>query len=187
LAPEKKLAAVPLVPLPLPTDAPANEPEKEEVEEEDDDDNWYNEQYPVSVILRCIQLMQLLKNVDDLERIVKLSAALALPADEAAELTRKIEAGEVRVPSRRTIHKAAIKLDYTSMLYQRQLFKQALLANTKWSSQFGGDSSPQVTFDYMIQTNRSLTNWKLNKIGKTKVHNSRAPYVSSARPVDHVC
>ena len=60
LTPEKKLAAVPPEPLPLHTNAPVNESEKEEVKEEDDD-NWMDdERYPVSVILRCIHLMQLL-------------------------------------------------------------------------------------------------------------------------------
>ena len=78
-----------------------------------------------------------------------LAAAFALTPDEHSEFTRKIDTGALRVPSRWTLQRAAVKLDYLSLLYQRRLFKDALASNEEWVSQFGGDSSPQVTFDYM--------------------------------------
>ena len=107
--------------------------------------------------------MHMLENVEDMHRIVKLAAAFALPADAAAEFTNKVETGEVRIPSRKTIHRAAIKLDYMTMLYERLLFKESLATNTTWLSQFGGDSSPQVTFDFM-RLPPLATTWKPDQI-----------------------
>ena len=86
------------------------------VDDNDDEDDPVEENYPMS-ILRCIELMQLLKNAESMETVVGLAAAFALTPDEHSEFTRKIDTGALRVPSRWTLQRAAMKLDYLSLLY----------------------------------------------------------------------
>ena len=117
--------------------------------ESDDDAEELLLKYPVSVLFRCLVLMQQLKNAASLDIIVELASAFALSPDDHCEFMWKIETGKLPIPSRSTLHRCAIKLDYISMHYQRHLFTQAVATNTLWTSQFGGDSSPQVTVDYM--------------------------------------
>jgi hypothetical protein len=105
--------------------------------------------YPLSTLLRSIQLMVFLKHSENLPRVVKLASAFVVPVDEHIAFVAGCDSGRVRFPSRYTLHRAAVKLDYLSILYQRRLWSHALHNDVVWSSQFGGDSSPQSTFDFM--------------------------------------
>ena len=51
--------------------------------------------------------------------MVKLASAFALPADEHAIFVARHESGELRVPGKKAILNAAVKLDYLAMLYER--------------------------------------------------------------------
>ena len=94
-----------------------SEDECEEDEEAEKQGSFF--QYPVSVVLRAVQFYMLMKSAGTLGEVVKLASAFALPADEHAIFVARHESGELRLPGKKAILKAAVKLDYLAMLYER--------------------------------------------------------------------
>ena len=137
--------------LPIPAD---NMESMAESCSDDDDDDGEDTLYafPLSVILRCIMLMQRLKNAASMGYIVRLASSLVLPADQYAELLSNLDTGKVKILGRNAIQRAAVKLDYISLLFQRELFRESLATNAEWCSQFGGDSSPQGYYFMSVGT-----------------------------------
>lgn len=87
--------------------------------------------YPVRVILKAVQMSYLLHNPNDLPDIMKLSAALLLPAEEYIEWLQRFETNEIRYPSVATTYKARRNLDWMNMLYQRRVFSQMISAQDR--------------------------------------------------------
>ena len=105
--------------------------------------------YQMSIMVRCVELMQMMKNCENIEQTVRLASAFALTPDEHVASMRKVESREMPLPSRQSILRAAVRINFAACHYDRLLFREALQALTQWISQFGGDSSPQRRFDFM--------------------------------------
>jgi hypothetical protein len=86
-----------------------------------------------------------------MEGAIRLGFAFAMPGDEHVEFIANPDLGATTWPLRYEIERAAVKFDYFNILYQRRLWTKAmgLGDGERWASQFGGDSSPQTSFDPM--------------------------------------
>jgi hypothetical protein len=113
---------------------------------DDDIDEDTTQRHSVWKLLQCVKLMMLMRNPETMDEVIKLASAFALSADAHCKF---VEGDNRSIPSRTTVHRAAVKIDYLAMLYQRRLFARARANGDRWKSQFAGDSSPQVTFDFM--------------------------------------
>ena len=108
-------------------------------------------QFPVQVKLKIAAMMYRIRNPQEVSEMVDVVLGIVLPPDEYLEMKRKLERKELHLPHYSTCYRVAVKLDWLQMLYQQKLFAETLQpdSETWWVSQFGGDSSPQKTFDFM--------------------------------------
>ena len=113
------------------------------------------DKFPIMAKLKIAEMMYALKSPDNLETIVELALGLVLPPDQYYEMKEKIRNKTIKLPTRSTVYLIVVKLDWLNMLYQRVLFSRTCDetdSDREWfSSQLGGDSSPQRTFNYMNQ------------------------------------
>ena len=109
------------------------------------------QEYPIAVILKAVQLSFHLKSPKDIRPVISLAAGCVMSAEQAAEFEGDLAAGNIRIPSWQILYRWMVKLDMLVIMYQRVLFANTLRPDARqwWSSQLGGDSSPQKTFNYM--------------------------------------
>jgi hypothetical protein len=116
--------------------------------DEDEEDNQLA-QYPMSVLLKAIELCMDLKSPEKMERTVRLASFFALSPEAHAEFCHKIKTKEIRIPNRQTLYRAMVKIDYASCWWERYLFHSLKDHVCEQLTQYGADSSPQRAFDYM--------------------------------------
>lgn len=101
------------------------------------------QKWPAQVLFAALRIASKLRDMSDLPSVVLDAVRLTSSSTEAAEISSRIDRGELVIPGRNTLSRSRQKLDILAMLWERRLKEDFFMIRY-----MAADSSPQMGVNY---------------------------------------